>query len=337
MQEELGLNIQSPENEEPIFIVGFPRSGTTLLQLIVASHPGIGSAPETHYYNHVLHPIPQDHWDRLSLGEVQIIVDRFSRKPSLEIPESLETALKRSVSQDGLDTSTILHNVMQAIGQEACRRRWVEKTPRHSGHIQDILRDFPRAKVLLLLRDPRDAIASLLVGHDPHPTGAEAVGYLMKQIRAWNSEIHQVYQTVREESSCLVVRYEDIVKSPPSVVTKIFKFLGEEPPKNYEEGFSEGYRDVIVDWEHDHKKRASVGEIRDRRGVWKERLTPFQARLIEEGCSPLMGQLGYGLQVRGPPPESLAAKALGSSFVLRAHRFIGRCRRGLERRLPGNS
>ena len=126
----------------PVFVVGFPRSGTTLVEQMLASHPRVHGAGELLELHHVFQALPA-------------IVGRPSADP-LDVltslgPDSVQAAAARYLARlDSLAPATAI--------------RIVDKMPDNVIQLGLIALLFPDAKVIVCHRDPRD-VALFLLAH----------------------------------------------------------------------------------------------------------------------------------------------------------------------------
>ena len=120
----------------PIFVVGSPRSGTTLLRLILDSHPRIACGPETHILADLDDSLRR-HWRRL---------ERYGRD------ESYWQARCRHLFEE------VKGDYAAAKGKP----RWADKTPSYALHLPFITALFPEAQIVHLIRDARMVTASAL-------------------------------------------------------------------------------------------------------------------------------------------------------------------------------
>lgn len=182
----------------PIFLVGAMGSGTTLLRLMLDSHEHLAIPPETGfmraYAAHRFIPFKWSgrHWAR-RLG--------WSRR---ELDEQLgrfyDTLFRRYAEQHG-------------------KRRWGEKTPLHTWHVDQILRLFGDAVFVGIVRHPGGSIGSN-VGRWDQPTQV-AVSHYERYTR------ELVRQAVRHPGRFVLVRYEELVLDPEPVLRALLDWLGE--------------------------------------------------------------------------------------------------------------
>ncbi|MGY1750394.1 sulfotransferase family protein [Modestobacter sp. SYSU DS0511] len=132
-----------------LFVVGCPRSGTTLLQSFLAAHPDVQAFPETHFFYRL--PTDLDALIAPDLARDLPEIAGFLGRPAMRWPEP---AAGRSVAEAFLATA---EEVTRAHG----RRTWVEKTPANLYAIDRIEQLVPGARFLHILRDGADVVASL--------------------------------------------------------------------------------------------------------------------------------------------------------------------------------
>lgn len=197
------------------FIVGHPRSGTSLLRALLDSHPDLLVIPfETHLFD----------WAK-SPDSVSTLLDRTRLWPTLQrhrpsiSKDEVEGVLRRAFSQ-ALDPRTRLLALVEGWRELTGARqetRWVEKTPRHLYESNTLLKWFPaEARVLVMRRDPRDVIASVLKQNPSRP---------LFQMALTGRLAHQVLTEHEPDPRFLVVGYEGLVRDPASTMKTVCQFL----------------------------------------------------------------------------------------------------------------
>jgi len=124
---------------DPVFFVGFPRSGTTLVEQILNQHPGIVTTDEKPLVQNVIDGIP------LLLGSNESYPQNLSRLTSRDL----------AVLQHGY-----WQQVEREIGTLSPDMRLVDKLPLNLIDLGFICRLFPEARILVAIRDPRDVCLS---------------------------------------------------------------------------------------------------------------------------------------------------------------------------------
>src|SRR5215475_8289769 len=210
-------------NMNPVFVVGPPRAGTTLLAAMLASHPSFSCGPETHFF---MKTTPQqrrraidERWpdsavrllSQLTL-EGESILELFGQDP-----ESLRKALAVRPRRE----ATLLAALTEPYAARLGKRRWVEKTPVHILRLSEIVTAFPDAAIVRIVRDPRAAALSMT----KVPFGSR--NYLANCVHWMNWHVHS-QAFFRLPRGHFTLRHEDLITDPEAELTRLCGFLGED-------------------------------------------------------------------------------------------------------------
>ena len=289
----------------PLFIGGCPRSGTTLLQVMLDMHPQLGIPRETNF-------IRQLWWQRTRFGDLSDPANR--RRAARWILGDREHHTWRLRREHGIKRRQAVRRIVDAgptMGSivEACVRlhadpkpRWGDKRPAYSGFIVPLLAMFPDAQYVNVVRDPRGAVASQLgLGWD-----AEAVAVPAATAR-WEGAIARTDQTVRRlgPDQLLDVRYEDLVADPRAELERILAFAA-LPGGDVVETMISGERHGEFGGVHELVAEPVTTASIER---WRERLSPQEIALVEHGTKELMERFGYR-PIHEAEPEPHAVREL---------------------------
>jgi hypothetical protein len=270
---------------EKFFIVGCPRSGTTMVQQALNRHSHILIPPETKYFFSFFgHPrrCQARHLERINT-DLGIDLPKPARRVS-------SIAEGRAYYED-----------MARQYVERQRKRGVvyfgEKTPEHTGLLPRIRELFPDAKILVLYRDGRDVALSLT--KVPWMSPNLYVNFL---VWLYYCRIVRAEQQVAR-ANIYFARYEDIVAAPEQELEGILSFLG----LPYESAVAEGYgnREGVPEREVAWKGRALGPITTDRVGVFHRELTDDQLEVLERLGRDALPSLGYPLLTGGNRSLSL--------------------------------
>jgi hypothetical protein len=203
------------------FLVGCPRSGTTLLQSLIAAHPEAVSFPETFFFAKVV-PRPPHRWRR-RLG--------FA---STEAPEALRDLDALGVPDDpappSLPTPTI-HGYAQRFvrrmdraAHDATATLWLEKTPSHARHIARITGEVPDARFVHLIRAGESVAASLRSAGDSDPEVWNS-STALQLVQVWRRYLGYSQPWIGQPNH-VFVSYERLVAEAGAVMGRLFGFLG---------------------------------------------------------------------------------------------------------------
>jgi len=330
------LNMSTQLIERPFFIVGNPRSGTTLLRFIISSHPRIHIPSETGFLPFLLQDVKTD----LSLSQVKRILERIGQ---------LNHGWAGMVDDVQAFYETLPEPKLMYILDALYRRkiepygavRWGDKGPSYVRYIPIISEIFPRAQFIHLIRDGRDATVS---ARKKWGNWYMDTYYLLKN---WVRNVEQGQRAGERLGSdrYFEVRYEDLVQSPRPVIEKICVFLGER------------FHPAMLDHTTLARKliKPNGGYPNVRKPIssssvqrWKREMTLFEQKMANRIAGSKLRALGYELPELDPfsPTESLKFFFLACKYrltdtvrrVLYAYGFLtlGRGkRRGILRILSG--
>ena len=251
---------------EPIFIVGCPRSGTTMLAAMIGSHSDIAVGPESQFFSKLSpqtlsRAVNDPEWPiravetllGLMLAE-QSVVDLFGLNKNI-----LTTYLKDQTPS----VSAMLEALTQNFAHARGKSRWAEKTPNHILAVDQLRTLWPRARVIRILRDPRDAALSTC----RLPTFSNSFLANLYLWRRWQDRAEMFF---KHDPLSITVKYEDIVKEPEKILRSLCTFLNvafEEDMLNFGATASDVSSEAET-W----KRSVASGLTEDRMFVWKREL-----------------------------------------------------------------
>lgn len=283
----------------PIFVVGCPRSGTTLVQCILSASSQAFSLPETHFFSWVLPAIQAEPGSPIRSEQLPLFRQTFETESGLRLPEAFWSALRAQVPMTAKD---ILVGVVEHHRPpDGASLRAIEKTPRHVLHLDLIGRAFPDALFVDVVRDPIDVASSLL--GVPFESSRSVLSYAQR----WTESVQAARAYARAQPARLrTVVYETLVREPEVSVRQLCDFTGlPYEPRMLEEFGREAARNVGSDeaWKRD----VESGVLLDRQGIWRKRMTPGQAWLVAQATRGLRAEFGYLDQPAASASSILAA------------------------------
>lgn len=188
--------------ESPVFVVGFPRSGTTLLEQMLDAHPRLQSMDERPFLNNLAD----------QLGDIGITV-----------PADLHKLGQRDCDE--------LRKGYLILACGKVPRHWdarlVDKNPLNMLWLPMIHRMFPQAKFILCLRHPCDVILSCHMQNFRAASLAVASRSLESLAGAYVAAMENwLYHESMIGPDVFVSRYEDLVADTPAQTRRIASFLG---------------------------------------------------------------------------------------------------------------
>jgi tetratricopeptide (TPR) repeat protein len=196
------LSRSKTNSSRPVFVVGMPRSGTTLAEQILASHPLVHGAGELTAIANLAH----------RLGDHIRSSNRFHYLSNLDQQEITDAAEKYL-------------GVLDSISSKACRV--IDKMPTNFWHIGLISLMFPDVRVIHMKRDPRDVCLSMYCQRfGASMTFTTDLKELASYYAAY-SKVMEYWGTVLE-IEVMNVNYEDLVGDQEKVTRQMIEYCGLE-------------------------------------------------------------------------------------------------------------
>jgi tetratricopeptide (TPR) repeat protein len=193
---------------QPIFIVGFPRSGTTMIEQTLSAHPRISAGDEL--------PI---------INELTGLIPRVLNSP-LAYPEAF-AELWLGDQIEGLDNlrDYYLQRARHLGAFDKSARWFTDKMPLNETHLGLIALIFPQAPIIHLLRHPLDVVLSVFSNHLTH---GFYCAYDLTSIAQHYVLVMDLVEHYRREMALryLQVRYEDVIDSQEEKVREMLAFVG---------------------------------------------------------------------------------------------------------------
>jgi Sulfotransferase family len=273
------------ERSKPIFIVGAPRSGTTLLRFMLSSHSGIYIPPESDFIPRLFLGRPHTPLSRDEAArKLQVILSnrRFFREWNADPldPKTFVAALPE------LTPAVFLHSLYSAYAAQYDAVRWGDKSPIYTNHMGLLADIFPDAQFIHLIRDGRDAALSVL---DAYPDRFYVDAYFAA--RSWRQRVQSAREagTTLGPERYLELRYEELTIDPEGVLSNLCHWL-DEP---FEPAMCEPHklgRQLL----RPRGRHAPVRQPpRPNSGRWRHRMVGADQRLFQAVAGDLLGELGY--------------------------------------------
>lgn len=284
-------------------VVGSPRSGTTMLRLMLDAHPELAVPPETGFL--ILGKDLAGTGRELRERFFQTVTGFPAEAPGwgdFHIPADRFHARLQEI--DPFTAAEGFRLFYRMYAERFGKARWGDKTPNYCRHLTNIGRLLPEARFVHLVRDGRDAAVSLRQrwfspGHD-----------IAVQAHHWRDN---VLKARRQGAACrhyLEVRYEDLVCETEAVLRRICSFaelefhpdllrFHERAPARVAEhqGRYRGDGSAVVTRVERLRQQASSHLPPDPRriGAWRQALTGEEVRCFEEIAGDLLRVFGYAV------------------------------------------
>lgn len=203
-------------NEVPILITGADRSGTTLLYTLLASHPDVMMTRRTNLWRWFDQSFG-DLGERENLDAILREMMRYRRLDVLDIrPDEVILAFETGEPSYGRLFEILFRQAADRHGAE----RWGDKSLHTELTADRVLEEWPSARIVQLVRDPRDRYASVIGRRGPESNNDGSImGRWLKSVRLGERAAR------RHPASFKMIRFEDLVLEPEKQLREICVFL----------------------------------------------------------------------------------------------------------------
>jgi len=284
--------------DKAIFVVGYPRSGTTLVQSLVtalATDPAVVSFPETHFFNVIEKSLSPDKDGRVSTTDLRAHVDLIREKTGLNVSGEEVDDLCGRADGGRLDAHAVFEwivflNLRRTI-KAPLRQipfRWLEKTPYHANFLERIFALYPRAQAIHVVRHP---VAAVMSRRRNFPFNRDTP--LEDLSRHWAHMIANVERAMAGfPGQITAVHYETLVTRPQQVVERLEAFLDVTMDISRMHRLGAAAAQVSRPGEH-WKKNAGQSELFDANSAYLDRICAKEVKRIEAVAGEKMADWGY--------------------------------------------
>ncbi len=270
---------------QPIYIAGLERSGTSLIYALLGSHPAIAMTRRTNLWTHF-------YGQYGDLGRPE----NFERCLAMMLRYKRIVRLKPDparLRREFLQGEPTYARLFDLIGRHHAERqgkpRWGDKSLNTERYAEPIFDAFPQARIIHMIRDPRDRYASAWTrwGQSRGGVGAGTAMWL------WSVECAR-RNTQRYPDRYKILRYETLVFQPEDTLRELCAFLGEEySPEMLTMRSAQQFREEGGNSSYGRRQpgRISTGSIGRFRNVMSRRQIAYMEQMAERE----MTSLGYVL------------------------------------------
>ena len=231
-----------------IFVVGSSRSGTTMMDRILGNHEDVFTFKELHFFGTIWVRSGDQDLDKNAqlelLSRLLCIQENglFNQQNISDFKLKSKQLLSKGQYKSPIE---IYQLFLEEMTNENNANISCEQTPKNLYYIEDILKEFPEAKVVNLVRDQRDVLLSQknkwkrkFLGAKGIPFSEAVRSYVnyhpILTAKVWNSSLSYTSKYMRHER-VKVVKFEDLLSDPENIIKEVCKFI----EINYEESMLE--------------------------------------------------------------------------------------------------
>jgi len=284
-----------------VFVTGASRSGTTMLSRMFGQHSEINGLKELHCFGELVSPNKLG--AALSQREAVDLCAKLFARSKRDIwgdvePEDITAAeqLLSPMSSQSLRTGDVVALALAEIVKAQGKHIPCEQTPRNIFYANNLLAFYPNLRIVHIVRDPRDVLASQKNRWKRKRLGGNNIPY-SEMIRVWFNyhpfTITKLWKKATKLAADLsshervyVLRFEDIISDPEAELAKVCAFLGlpfESDMVNIPQ----------VGSSHRTNADQTLGVVKSTGNSWVKILTPGEVAICEAVAAPLMSDYGY--------------------------------------------
>jgi len=254
----------SPERH--IFVMGPPRSGTTLVKNVLRAHSDICSVDgETYFF--------------------------YRRNYASFRHDAVPEERMQSLITEATSDIDLFDRFALEIRQRSVGNIFLEKTPEHALRLDYLTSHYPNASFVFVVRDPRDGFRSAKENPRYWDSLPEAHP-LRAYVETWRRSI-KAYLDLCDYSQVFLVQYEQFCREPESALKNLDGFLGLDTQRRQLDPESYGRTDVSNSVGHQRLREPITTETIGR---WRDALSEKEVHEIERMAAEEMEKLGYSLQ-----------------------------------------
>lgn len=228
-----------------VFIVGCPRSGTTLLQSILLTNSSIISFPESHFFVH-LFKRRTDFQKRFNLAS------NYSRSGFANfIRESGYQDIQPNIPRYALTLgqhTQVFTKTLDGIAQNQQKSIWIEKTPDHVNFIEFIEAYVRDALFIHIVRNGPDVVASLFDVTQKYPRDWEGPWKVERCLSKWTTCVQNAYKHLHKPNH-LMIKYETLVNDLASASQELSNFIGADLHTNISTDRRDAFKNIALERE----------------------------------------------------------------------------------------
>lgn len=292
----------------PVFVLGCPRSGTTVLyhMLLSAGNFAVYRA-ESNVFNLLA---PKFRGMRLAADRKQLL-DVWLKSKLFRVSALDASQISARIMSDCHSGGDFLRILMQEIAAQQGVARWADTTPEHLLHMQEIKSQIPDALFIHIVRDGRDVALSYAKQGWSHPLPWDRADRVGVAGLYWEWLVGKGQEQGRSlGSDYLEIRFEDLVSKPQETLSRVGSFIDQ-------------------DLDYESIQRAGIGSVSkpnssftgDTEGSfnpvarWKNKMSPDEISDFEALVGTALRRLGYELTSNLEQKMSFRAARLRATYL----------------------
>lgn len=282
--------MQKKGSQEPFFIIGSGRSGTTLLRNLLNQNPNIIIPPESgdsYPESFEFYVKNCRKYERQEL--IEETYNFYVKNPNWKYwGLDIQDVLKAAKSKDVVVYGDLISNLYESFRNKykPGATLWADKNPYMTFYMPYIKKTFPKSKFIHLIRDGRDVVLSWKDNNLKYSN-------LEDIIDRWNLSLEMV-ERFEPKSSLLEIRYEDLVTNTKVIIEQIYSFL--EIPNSNTSFSGKKILDYGNELMQKHHIRSKHKIDKTSIGKWKSGFSDSELEIVIKGTRNKLRKYGYSVE-----------------------------------------
>lgn len=321
----MSLPPASPPNAGPVFIVGAPRSGTTMLQYILDDLPDLSLPTGESHFIIPLYRSQAAYADVATADGMRRLLQtlhdfnaEFLDTDLHGVKFDVEALAQAFLAEGRGSVRDVISGIFEHNARGLGKRRWGDKTPYYALHLDILTEWWPDAKIIHLVRDGRDVALSLFGRR--HDFSAYNIYYAAQYWQKY-VDVCRAQGARLPPGQYLEIRYEDVLDDKDAAMRSVCEFIGQPyaGAPTPDTALGEASRELKT-------------VRKDNQGKWRRALSAWQIRVFESEAGPSLQRFGYPLLTRARrlPLPLRALYRLHTALSIKLYQCIGRNRRRLN-------
>jgi len=290
------------------FVCGVTRSGTTLLRLMLDSHPDLAIPGETHWVHRFIRDMERGKMDANQAADFITESKRWQ-----EFHLDADELRDRIAKLDPLNAADVVRVFYAMYSEKEGKTRYGDKTPGYVREMIRIQRVLPEARFIHVIRDGRDVAVSHMRMNWGPSTPAESA-------ELWVTRISKARRLAPRIEHYSEIHFEDLVTDAEGALRKVCAFIDldfDPAMLDYHERAEERLAEKAVDLVRKHgptqpaaarmesHRLAKEPPRQDRLGMWRRKMSEAEIAEYEAIAGPLLVELGYELSTGTQPTRGV--------------------------------
>lgn len=301
-------SVSARRNKAPVFVLGCPRSGTTVLYHMLLSAGGFAVyRAESNVFNLMM---PRFGGMRSAVDRRKLL-DTWLKSKLFRVSGLDAGEISEKITEDCRSGGDFLRIVMEEVALKQGMARWAECTPDHLLYMEEIKRQIPEALFIHIIRDGRDVALSYAQQGWSYPLPWDRAERLGVAGLYWEWAVRKGREQGRDlGADYQEVRFEDLVANPRPTLSRLGEFI--EHDLDYDRIQREAIGSVR---EPNTSFAAASSENFDPVARWKTKMSSEQAADFEALVGEFLHELGYLLVSEGQRKTSVRAARLRATYL----------------------